>query len=226
MYNNYQYQRSKMKQETPPPKKKSVSFVLILLIVIGILILGYGIITKYELADLQLITPSWNNHASSTATSTATSTTDTSEIIATSETTILATPVPKAAPLNTTTPTPSATPQIHTQTAYITKISSSIIGLDYVNIYRDEAALRQMVADGKCALADPNICDLDDNTYYQNTDPTTHYFTLMPDVEIQKWTGTKDYISNLKRNTPSDTIYTVTFNEYNQVTRIKEVYRR
>jgi hypothetical protein len=138
------------------------------------------------------------------------------------------TPVTNTAPTPTTqtsNPTP-ATLEIRTVTAFITEVSGDIVALDYISIHKGDTALPQMIRDGLCTEYDKHKCNLDDGVYYQNNDPTIHWFTLFPTAEFQTWTGGEEYLSNIKRTSPSNTPYKVTLNEHNQITNIKEIYKK
>lgn len=232
-YGSLKTKRADAKEGTSNTKTtSSTQKLLFVLLLVALPAAGYFVSTNPT--ALKKVTDFTSEYISTTnnATTTVTSNTPTStaETAATESSPATTTPT-YTQPSGSTTPPPTthlapSTPQSKVVTAYIAEVSGDLIALDYIAIYRDDDAVPQMIRDGLCAASEPQKCRLDNGVYYQNTDPALHWFTLFPTADIQTWTGSKEYLAHIKRRAPSETPYSITLNNHNQVIKIKEIYKK
>jgi hypothetical protein len=97
--------------------------------------------------------------------------------------------------------------------------------IDTIAIYKDDAAVRQMIADGLCPASEPKKCTLENGVYYRNTDKTLRTYTVAPYVEVYTWTGGSYALSKLANDPPDRIPYYVTINASGAITKIEEIYR-
>lgn len=122
-----------------------------------------------------------------------------------------------------TLPTPPASPTVIT--AYIPEATLEWISVDTIGIYKDNAAIQQMIADGLCTSSEPDKCKLQNGVYYRNVDPTRKILVISPNIEVYTWTGSSYSLSKLINRTSSYIPYTVTMDATGAVIEIKEIYR-
>lgn len=136
------------------------------------------------------------------------------------------TPAPAQSPSKTVATPVTTTPAGPTTlTVYITEATLEYISVDNIAIYKDDAAVTQMIADGLCPAAEPQKCRLESGVYYRNTDPSIRSYALSPSVQVETWTGTEYPLSQLVNKPANKTPYTITINNYGIITHIKEIYR-
>lgn len=231
-YQDYLSRKREEEQAAKPaPKSSSFSKLLIFILVVALLVAAYWFGTKQN----QTAPATDNVTATSTIEQTTSSTTEETasepeedtvpevESQPTPETQVAPAPVPSYTP-PAPAPTPAAQPS--EMTVYIHEVSGDTIAVDNIAIYEGNLAITQMVRDGLCPASETKKCNLEDGIYYRNTDPTLTWFTLASDVEVLKWTGSIEYIANIKRDSPSNTPYRITLNNYNQVIKIQEIYKK
>jgi hypothetical protein len=132
-------------------------------------------------------------------------------------------PIPLT-PKKTTQTTPSA-PQPTKVTAFLTERSLDRMTIDTIAIYKDSAAVAQMIADGLCPASEPKKCTLENGVYYRNTDKTLRTYPVSPNVDVRTWTGGTYALSKLANDPPDRIPYYVTISTSGVITKIEEIYR-